>query len=198
MGIRYFVFAVNKMDLVGYDEQRFTEIAAQIGELEKELHLENVVIIPVSATEGDNVTKKSANMTWYTGEVLLPYLEQVDVTADAAVEQGFYLPVQRVCRPNQSFRGFAGQIESGSVTVGDTVTALPRLKPSLKSTFRGFWQNNRDRLFRLLLVLCILLAIAAVVILVSQLIFGDVPLLRLFRHTFDVIGTENLHQGGRS
>ena len=78
------------------------------------------------------------------------------------------------------------------------VTALPRVKPSLKSTFRVFWQNNRDRLFRLLLVLCILLAIAAVVILVSQLIFGDVPLLRLFRHTFDVIGTENLHQGGRS
>ena len=78
------------------------------------------------------------------------------------------------------------------------MTALPRVKPSLKSTFRVFWQNNRDRLFRLLMVLCILLAIAAVVILVSQLIFGDVPLLRLFRHTFDVIGTENLHQGGRS
>ena len=125
MGIRYFVFAVNKMDLIGYDEQRFTEIAAQIGELEKELHLENVVIIPVSATEGDNVTKKSANMTWYKGEALLPYLEQVDVTADAAVEQGFYLPVQRVCRPNHTFRGFQGQIESGSVAVGDTVRVLP-------------------------------------------------------------------------
>uniref|UniRef100_UPI0025DBBCEE sulfate adenylyltransferase subunit 1 n=1 Tax=uncultured Selenomonas sp. TaxID=159275 RepID=UPI0025DBBCEE len=109
MGIRYFVFAVNKMDLIGYDEQRFAEIAAQIGELERELHLENVVIIPVSATEGDNVTKKSANMTWYKGEALLPYLEQVDVTADAAVEQGFYLPVQRVC----------------SVAVGDTVRVLP-------------------------------------------------------------------------
>ena len=76
------------------------------------------------------------------------------------------------------------------------VTALPQVKPSLKSRFRIFWQNNRDRLFRLLLVLCILLLAAAVVILVSQLIFGDVPLLRLFRHTFDVIGTENLHQGG--
>ena len=125
MGIRYFVFAVNKMDLIGYDEQRFTEIAAQIGELEKELHLENVVIIPVSATEGDNVTKKSANMTWYKGEALLPYLEQVDVTADAAVEQGFYLPVQRVCRPNHTFRGFQGQVESGSVAVGDTVRVLP-------------------------------------------------------------------------
>lgn len=78
------------------------------------------------------------------------------------------------------------------------LTALPPVKPSLKSEFRIFWQNNRDRLFRLLLVLCILLVIAAVVVLLSQLIFGDVPLLRLFRHTFDVIGTENLHQGGRS
>ena len=125
MGIRYFVFAVNKMDLIGYDEQRFTEIAAQIGELGAELHLENVVIIPVSATEGDNVTKRSANMTWYKGEALLPYLEQVDVTADAAVEQGFYLPVQRVCRPNHTFRGFQGQVESGSVAVGDTVRVLP-------------------------------------------------------------------------
>ena len=77
------------------------------------------------------------------------------------------------------------------------VTALPPVKPGLRSRWRIFWQSNRDRLFRLLLVLCVLLAIAAVVILISQLIFGDVPLLRLFRHTFDVIGTENLHRGGR-
>lgn len=78
------------------------------------------------------------------------------------------------------------------------VTALPQVKPSLKSRFCIFWNNNRDRLFRILLVLCVLLAVAAMVVLISQLIFGDVPLLRLFRHTFDVIGTENLHQGGRS
>lgn len=77
------------------------------------------------------------------------------------------------------------------------LTALPQVKPSLSSRFRIFWNNNRDRLFRILLMLCILLAVAAAVVLVSQLIFGDVPLLRLFRHTFDVIGTENLHRGGR-
>lgn len=77
------------------------------------------------------------------------------------------------------------------------LTALPQMKTSLKSRFRIFWQNSRDQLFRILLVLCILLAIVAAVVLISQLIFGDVPLLRLFRHTFDVIGTENLHQGGR-
>lgn len=77
------------------------------------------------------------------------------------------------------------------------LTALPQVKPSLKNRLRILWTNSRDRLFRILLVLCILLAIAAAVVLISQLIFGDVPLLRLFQHTFDMIGTENLHQGGR-
>ena len=99
MGIRYFVFAVNKMDLVDYSEARFKEILAQIAELTNELKLENVNVIPVSATEGDNITKRSANMPWYKGDVLLDYLETVDVQ-DAAKEQGFYMPVQRVCRPD--------------------------------------------------------------------------------------------------
>ena len=124
MGIRYFVFAVNKMDLVGYDEKVFAKIQEQIAELTKELDLQNVTIIPVSATEGDNVTVKSPNMPWYNGQALLSYLEQVDITA-AAKEQGFYMPVQRVCRPNHEFRGFQGQIEAGNIHVGDAITTLP-------------------------------------------------------------------------
>jgi len=124
MGIRYFVFAVNKMDLVGYSEERFREIEAQITELAGELSLQNVMIIPVSATEGDNVTKKSDRTDWYDGEALLTYLEKVDIT-ETAQEKGFYLPVQRVCRPNHEFRGFQGQIESGAVRVGERITALP-------------------------------------------------------------------------
>ena len=124
MGIRYFVFAVNKMDLVGYDEKVFAKIQEQIAELTKELDLQNVTIIPVSATEGDNVTVKSPNMPWYNGQALLPYLEQVDITV-AAKEQGFYMPVQRVCRPNHEFRGFQGQIEAGNIQVGDAITTLP-------------------------------------------------------------------------
>lgn len=124
MGIRYFVFAVNKMDLVGYDEKVFAKIQKQIAELTKELNLQNVTIIPVSATEGDNVTVKSPNMPWYNGQALLSYLEQVDITA-AAKEQGFYMPVQRVCRPNHEFRGFQGQIEAGNIHVGDAITTLP-------------------------------------------------------------------------
>ena len=124
MGIKHFVFAVNKMDLVGYSEERFNEINAQIAELTKELSLSDVVVIPVSATEGDNVTTKSENIPWYKGEALLTYLENVDVT-EKKQEEGFYMPVQRVCRPDHTYRGFQGQIESGQIKVGDEIIALP-------------------------------------------------------------------------
>lgn len=137
MGIRYFVFAVNKMDLVGYDEKRFNEIKAQIDELSGELGLPNVKIIPVSATEGDNVTKKTENIKWYDGEALLTYLENVDISTDHN-EEGFYMPVQRVCRPDHTFRGFQGQIESGEVAVGDTIVTLPsNEKAKVKSILIG-------------------------------------------------------------
>lgn len=137
MGIKYFVFAVNKMDLVDYDEGRFNEITAQIKELSEELNLNNITIIPVSATEGDNVTKKSDNITWYKGPALLSYLEDVDIASEDFA-QGFYMPVQRVCRPDHTFRGFQGQIESGSIKVGDEVTALPSNETAnIKSIYVG-------------------------------------------------------------
>lgn len=123
MGIRYFVFAVNKMDLIGFDQEKFKQIEAQIEALSEELALENVKVIPVSATEGDNVTTKSDRIPWYKGEPILTYLENVDV--DSRPEEGFYMPVQRVCRPNHTFRGFQGQIESGSIAVGDEIITLP-------------------------------------------------------------------------
>ena len=124
MGIKHFVFAVNKMDLVDYSEERFKEIEKDIEELSKTLNLYDVKLIPVSATEGDNVTTKSDNMPWYTGEPLLTYLENVDVSENEP-DAIFYMPVQRVCRPNHEFRGFQGQIESGKVAVGQTITTLP-------------------------------------------------------------------------
>lgn len=124
MGIKHFVFAVNKMDLIGYEEVRFREIEKQIAELTEELSLANVTIIPVSATEGDNITKKSKNIPWYTGEALMTHLEHVDIREEEK-EEGFYMPVQRVCRPDHTFRGFQGQIETGSISVGDTVVTLP-------------------------------------------------------------------------
>lgn len=124
MGIRHFVFAVNKMDLVKYSESRFNEIVKQIEELKNELSLDDIYIIPLSATEGDNVTVKSENIPWYNGVPLLQYLETVDVDSSEE-EEGFYLPVQRVCRPDHTFRGFQGQIESGSISIGDEIVTLP-------------------------------------------------------------------------
>jgi len=124
MGIKHFVFAVNKMDLIGFDKERFEKIEEEIRTLVTELSLESIKIIPISATEGDNLTKKSVNIPWYKGEPLLTYLEQVDVV-NTYEEEGFYMPVQRVCRPNHTFRGFQGQIEAGSIAVGDEVITLP-------------------------------------------------------------------------
>ena len=124
MGIRYFVFAVNKIDIVKYSKDIFDDIEKQINELKNEVSLENVVIIPLSATEGDNVTKNSDNIPWYNGYNLLEYLENVNISGQES-ETGFYMPVQRVCRPDRNFRGFQGQIESGSISIGDEIISLP-------------------------------------------------------------------------
>lgn len=124
MGIKHFVFAVNKMDLVHHDKQKFKKIEKDIKVLMAEFDYRTLKIIPVLATEGDNITSPSENMPWYQGEPLLTYLENVDVKEEDN-GMGFSMPVQRVCRPNRSFRGFQGQISSGTVSVGDTVTVMP-------------------------------------------------------------------------
>lgn len=124
MGIRYFVFALNKMDLVDYSEEKFRKIETDIQALAQELKLYSVKIIPVSATAGDNLTQHSDSMPWYTGTTLLNYLENVDID-EASHEEGFYMPVQRVCRPNHKFRGFQGQIEAGEISVGDEIHVQP-------------------------------------------------------------------------
>lgn len=140
MGIRHFVFAVNKMDLVKYSKSRFDEIVKQIEELKNELLLDDIYIIPLSATEGDNVTVKSENIPWYNGVPLLQYLETVDVDSSEE-EEGFYLPVQRVCRPDHTFRGFQGQIESGSISVGDEIVTLPSNE---KAHVKQILMTNKD------------------------------------------------------
>lgn len=140
MGIRHFVFAVNKMDLVKYSKSRFDEIVKQIEELKNELLLDDIYIIPLSATEGDNVTVKSENIPWYNGVPLLQYLEAVDVDSSEE-EEGFYLPVQRVCRPDHTFRGFQGQIESGSISIGDEIVTLPSNE---KAHVKQILMTNKD------------------------------------------------------
>jgi len=124
MGIKHLVLAVNKMDLVGFDRGKFEAIKEDFLGITSEFHLQSIQVIPVSATEGDNITKKSPNAPWYEGLPLLSYLENVDVhqTDDT---KSFMMPVQRVCRPDHTFRGFQGQIETGSISVGDELTTLP-------------------------------------------------------------------------
>ena len=124
MGIHHFVIAVNKMDLIDYSREKFDEIARAVNEFFAEFSYESLQIIPVSATIGDNITKRSENMSWYTGEPLLEYLENIDVSSEDT-DDAFIMPVQRVSRPDHTFRGFQGQIEAGKVAVGDEVTSLP-------------------------------------------------------------------------
>ena len=141
MGIRHFIFAVNKMDLVAYSQERFEEVSGPIKEIIEELNLPNVQIIPVSATEGDNVTKKSLNMDWYKGPDILSYLEEVDISDldKKSDSKKFYMPIQRVCRPNHEFRGFQGQIEGGEIHLGDEITILPSgEKAKVKKIILGF------------------------------------------------------------
>lgn len=140
MGIRYFVFAVNKMDLIHFDKEIFKKLEREIKKLAVDLELQNIKIIPVSATEGDNVNIPSKNMNWYDGGTLLSYLENVDVSGGTA-EEGFVMPIQRVCRPNSDYRGFQGQIESGTVNKGDEITVLPSGE---KAVVRSIYVTDRE------------------------------------------------------
>ena len=124
LGIRHLVVAVNKMDLVGFDQQVFDRIAEDYRAFAASLGARDVTLIPVSALQGDNMIVRSRNMPWYHGPTLMAHLETVPVGDDLA-EKPFRLPVQWVNRPNQNFRGFSGTIVSGTVKPGDAVKVLP-------------------------------------------------------------------------
>ena len=125
IGIRHVALAVNKMDLVDYDERRFGEIEAECRGFASEIGLEDVVAIPVSALRGDNVVSRSDAMPWYTGRTLMEYLETVELDQERQQRGPFRLPVQWVNRPDLDFRGFAGTIAGGVVRPGDAVRVLP-------------------------------------------------------------------------
>lgn len=124
MGIKHIVFAVNKMDLVEYSENTFKQIESDVQALSSEYGFDSICVIPVSASEGDNLNAPSINTRWYKGDNLLHYLENIDVGTDESTD-GFVMPVQRVCRPDHTYRGFMGQIEAGCISVGDEITSLP-------------------------------------------------------------------------
>ncbi|MCC6857999.1 MAG: sulfate adenylyltransferase subunit CysN [Bryobacterales bacterium] len=124
LGIPHLVVAVNKMDLVDFREEVFESIRADFSEFAARLHGADLHFIPISALEGDNVVAKSARMPWFDGASLLHHLETVHIASDLNLND-FRFPVQQVSRPHADFRGYAGQIASGVVSVGDPVMALP-------------------------------------------------------------------------
>jgi len=133
IGIRNIVLAVNKMDLVDYSQQVFDDIVADYTAFAQSIGIESFVPMPISGFKGDNITANSANTPWYTGKPLIEHLEtvEVDVTADQA--KPFRMAVQWVNRPNLDFRGFSGQVATGTVKPGDPIRVLPSGKTSTVS-----------------------------------------------------------------
>jgi bifunctional enzyme CysN/CysC len=130
IGIKNIVLAVNKMDLVGYDQATFDAIVADYGAFAKTIGIESFTAMPLSGFKGDNITSHSANTPWYRGLTLIEHLETVEVLTALDADKPFRLPVQWVNRPNLDFRGFSGLIATGSVRPGDEVRVLPSGKTS--------------------------------------------------------------------
>lgn len=125
IGIRHIVLAVNKMDLVGYDQATYDAIVADYAAFAKSIGIEHFTAIPISGFKGDNVTALSGNTPWYAGPTLIEYLETVELDGDADRAKPFRMAVQWVNRPNLDFRGFAGLISEGTIAPGDAVRILP-------------------------------------------------------------------------
>lgn len=130
IGIRNIVLAVNKMDLVDYDQSVFDAIVKEYGEFAKSIGIESFVAMPISGFKGDNITGPSANTPWYKGPALMEHLETVEVDQAADRIKPFRMAVQWVNRPNLDFRGFSGQIATGTVKPGDAIRVLPSGKTS--------------------------------------------------------------------
>ena len=136
LGIKNVVLAINKMDLVKYDQKIFKKIEMDYLAFAKKLNFTSIQSIPMSALKGDNVYQKSKSMKWYTGKTLFDYLETVDVKKSIA--RHFLFPVQRVNRPNLDFRGYSGTIASGSIKVGEEIiTSSSRQKAKVKEIYLG-------------------------------------------------------------
>lgn len=125
LGIQHIIVAINKMDLVDYDEKTYQKIVDDYTALADHLGLTDITFIPMSAFKGDNIIEPSANMPWYRGSALMPYLEQIEIDQDKLLSTPFRMAVQWVNRPNLDFRGFTGSIASGQVHPGDRIRVQP-------------------------------------------------------------------------
>ena len=136
LGIKKVILAINKMDLVNYDQKTYQQIDQNYRSFAKNLNFEHIQSIPISALEGDNVYEKSKMMKWYSEKTLFSYLETVKVAASKSSK--FILPVQRVNRPNLDFRGYSGTIASGNIKVGEEIRTVPsNQKAKVKEIFIG-------------------------------------------------------------
>jgi len=144
MGIRQVVLAVNKMDLVGFSRETFDLIVQNYRAFAKEIGLTEVVAIPISALRGDNITGVSDDTPWYRGPSLIAHLDTVQIDGGSPRDEPFRFPVQWVNRPNLDFRGFAGQVASGSIGVGDMVRILPAAHQSRVARIAGY-DGDLDR-----------------------------------------------------
>lgn len=130
LGIRQILVAINKMDLVNYDEKTYNKIVEDYKQFAKQLDIENITFIPLSAFKGDNIITPSDNTPWYRGSTLMGYLETVEVDDERARKEAFRLPVQWVNRPNLDFRGFTGVVAGGQIQPGDRIRVQPSGKES--------------------------------------------------------------------
>ena len=133
IGIKNIVLAVNKMDLIDYDQAKYDAIVADYAAFAAEIGIKNFVAMPISGFKGDNITTLSENTPWYSGKPLIEHLESVEINNETDQAKPFRLPVQWVNRPNLDFRGFSGLISSGSVKPGDAVRVLPSGKTTTVS-----------------------------------------------------------------
>lgn len=130
IGIKNLVLAVNKMDLVGYDQSVYDAIVADYNAFAHEIGIDHFVPMPISGFKGDNIIALSENTPWYTGPTLIGHLETVEVDQIADQAKPFRMPVQWVNRPNLDFRGFSGFVSSGRIAPGEKVRVLPSGKTS--------------------------------------------------------------------
>ena len=138
VGIKNIIVAVNKMDLIDYDEEKYISIVQNYKDtVANELDFQSINFIPISALKGDNITKNSTNINWYKAHSIMELLEQAKISKNS--KNTFCMSVQNVLRPDHDFRGFSGKVSSGKLNVGETIfVGKTTQKAKVESIVLGF------------------------------------------------------------
>ncbi|MCK4892097.1 MAG: bifunctional sulfate adenylyltransferase subunit 1/adenylylsulfate kinase, partial [Candidatus Pacebacteria bacterium] len=141
MGVSHILVVINKMDLVDYDQNVFEKIKSDFLDFTTKLNITDLQFIPASSLNGDMIVRRGENMNWHQGSTIISYLENLEIASDRNLID-FRFPVQLVIRPNQDFRGYAGQVEGGKISVGEKVMILPSEK---KTTIKSIIIGNKRK-----------------------------------------------------